>query len=590
MSTASGAPGWRALVAILVAVAISACANLPTQGPVQQVGPSPTATSTGGVGIDPQPPEPGADPELIVAGFLAAMSTFETDFASARLYLSPSAQKVWNPDTGTTIYQSENNRPITTATSASLNVPVVGTLDAEGRYQPSQERLVHDFGMAQVDGQWRIGNPPQGLLIARYVFDRYYYPLQVNFLTADGARFAQESVYLHATALTPTAAVKALLAGPSPWLAPAVTSAIPGDTRMSVNAVTVRNGVAEVSLTEQILPLAEFQRTQLAAQLTATLSRFDQVKGVRVLFNGQPWQVPGQGADGVVRLASFAQFRLLDDQTDSALYAVQSGLLGVVDPSDARLFRTLNGAFGVGDWGDEPGQFAVHRSGDSIAMVNQKRTALYLGAPDVSTVTPLHTGVDLVPPQVLPDRSVWTIDHAGGSPVLVTISATGKVATLALRELAGRTVSSFRVSPDRTRLALVVHQDKTAPGQLGLMRVRGTDALVIDGWRALQMISTSGPLTTTRDVVWSDPESMLVVAATNSTSVFNVYRVRGDAASVENLGPSGAGGQPMTIAAFPRRQGTSASFLSDAGEVFRMQGPYRWQRITAELTALASAG
>lgn len=581
-------PRWRALLAVLVTLAVGACANLPTQGPVQQVGPSPTAAATGGVDIDPQPPEPGADPELIVAGFLTAMSTFEPDFASARLYLSPSAQKVWNPDTGTTIYQSENSRPITTATTASINVPVVGTLDADGRYQPSQERLVHDFEMAQVDGEWRIANPPQGLLIARYVFDRYYYPLQVNFLTADGARFAAESVYLHATALTPTAAVKALLAGPSPWLAPAVTSAIPGDTRMSVNAVTVREGIAEVSLTEQILTLAEVQRTQLAAQLTATLSRFDQVKGMRVLVNGQPWQVPGQGSDGVVTLAGFSQFRLLDDLTDSALYAVQGGLLGVVDPNDAQRFRTLSGVFGAGGWGDEPGQFAVHRSGDSIGMVNNKRTALYLGGPDAPRVTPLHVGVDLVRPQVMADRSVWTVDHAGGNPVLVVVSATGRVTKLALPELAGRTVTSFRVSPDRTRLALVVNQDKTA--QLGVMRIRGTDTLVVDAWRPLQMTSTSGPLTATRDVAWSDPESMLVVAATNSASAFNVYRVRGDGASVENLGPSGAGGQPMSIAAFPRRQGTSASFLSDAQEAFRLEGAYRWQRITGELTAVAKAG
>lgn len=588
MTSPRWAQPWRVVLAAVLAMTLAACANMPTQGPVQQVGPSPTAPATGGVDIDPQPPEPGADPELIVAGFLAAMSTFEPDFASARLYLSPSAQQVWNPDLGTTIYQSENNKPITTATSASINVPVVGKLDAEGRYQPSQERLVHDFGMAEVDGEWRIANPPQGLLIARYVFDRYYYPLQVNFLTSDGARFAQESVYLHATGLTPTAAVKALLAGPSPWLAPAVTSAIPGDTRMSVNAVTVRDGIAEVSLTEQILPLAEVQRTQLAAQLTATLSRFEQIRAVRVQANGQPWQVPGQSADGAVSMSDFAQFRLLDDQTDSALYAIQKGLLGIVDPDDSRRFRTLTGAFGVGGWGDVPGQFAVHRSGDSIAVVNQKRSGLYLTAPDSATVNALHTGTNLVRPQVMPDRSVWTVDHASGDPVLVMVSATGKLTQLLLPELAGRTVTSFRVSPDRTRLALVVSHGEGA--ELGLMRIRGTDTLVVDGWRVQQMTSSSGPLTTARDVAWSDPESMLVVAATNPTSSFNVYRVRGDGASVENLGPSGAGGQPLMAAAFPRRQGTSAAFLSDANEAFRLQGAYRWQRITGELTAIAKAG
>ncbi|MGD8216246.1 LpqB family beta-propeller domain-containing protein [Aestuariimicrobium sp. Y1814] len=581
-------PPWTALLALLLGMVLAGCANIATQGPVQQVGPSPTATATGGVEIDPQPPEPGADPERILAGFLAAMSTGEANFASARLYLTPSAQKVWNPDSGTTIYQSENSKPVTTDTSASLNVPVVGRLDAEGRYSASQDQLVHDFAMAEVEGEWRIANPPDGLLIARYVFDRYYYPLQVTFLTADGGRYVQEPVYLHVGELTPTAAVKALLAGPSPWLAPAVTSAIPGDTRLSVNAVTVTDGIAEVSLTDQILPLADVQRIQLAAQIAATLARFDQVDGIRVRMNGQPWQIPGQDPDGVVTVASFPQFRLLDDQTDSAVYAVQDGLMGVIESDDERRFRPLGGAFGAGGWGDEPGQFALHRSADWIGMVNRQRTALYLGAPEGAAVTQVHTGVDLVRPQVMPDRSTWTIDHASGQPTLVVVSAGGTVTQVGLPDLAGRTVLSFRVSPDRTRIALVVRQGENI--QLGMMRVRGTDSLVVDGWRVLQVTSSSGPLTATRDVAWSDTESLLLVAATDSTSAFNVYRVRGDGASVENLGPAGGGGQPTMITAFPRRVGTSAGFLSDAGEVYRLEGVYRWQRLAGELTALSLAG
>lgn len=569
-------------------LALAGCAGIPSNGPVQQVGPSTTSQTTGGVGIDPQPPEPGANPELIVAGFLAAMSTFESDFASARLYLTPAAQKMWNPGAGTTIYQSENNKPVTTETTASMNVPVVGRLDVQGRYQASQDRLVHDFGMTRVDGEWRISSPPTGLLIAKYVFDRYYSDLPVHFLTADGTRLAREHVHVHSSELNPTLAVRALLAGPSSWLAPAVTTAIPGDTRMSINAVTVRDGVADVSLTEQIIPLDETQRIRLAAQLTATLDPFDQIWGVRVLANGQPWKVPGQDANGVVTFETFDNFRLLDAETDSAVYGVRGKVLGVIDPTAAERFRPLTGAFGSANWGDAPGQFAVQRNSALVALVNQKRTHLYVAPPAERSVSAAHVGRDLVRPQVLDDGSVWTVDHANGRPALVLVLPTGVVSRIPIPELGTRAVQSFRVSPDRTRMALVVRDGDTA--ELMMMRVRSTDAVVVDGLRGLPITSSSGLLTTARDVAWSDQDTLLVIAATTSASTFNVYRVKANGASVENLGPSGAGGLPVSLATFPSRQGTAASILTESGEVFRFQGAYRWQRQTGGLSALSMAG
>ncbi|MGA4507209.1 LpqB family beta-propeller domain-containing protein [Propionibacteriaceae bacterium G1746] len=578
-------PARAFAIVLAVLLVFTSCARIPTTGPVQQVGPSPSSRPTVGIDIDAQPPVPGADPDLVLAGFLAAMSTFEPDYASARLYLTPEAAKIWDPDAGTTIYQSEGTRPIISPTSASLNVPLVGRLDAAGRYTPAQDRLLLDFGMQHVGGEWRISQPPTGLLIAKYVFDRYYVPLKVAFLAADGSRFAHEQVYLHRDALTPTTAVKALLAGPSPWLAPAVTTAVPGDTRLSANAVTVTDGIAEVSLTEQVASLTEQQRSQLAAQLVATLEQFDQVRGVRVLTNGQPLPVRGQGSDGVVTRAMFSGFDLLDGQTDAPVHVAAGGRLGVVDNGQV---VHLQGVFGQPNWGGVPGTFAVQRNGGMIGVVNDKSTALYVAARDATRLTATVAGTRLVRPQVRDDGSVWTIDHAGGVPTLVSVSVTGTVGRHPIGELRGRTVVSFRISPDGTRIALLL-----ANGQgtdFGLVRLRGTDRVTVDGWRKVAVNSSSGPLGSARDVVWADPESVQLLAAVNSSGAFNIYLVRADGAVVENLGPIGASGAPVALSAFPRRQGMTSVYLADSGAVFRFEGAYRWQRFVTDVTAVALPG
>lgn len=563
--------GWFAGAPLAV---LAGCSTLPTSGPVERVGEQPSARGTEGVEIAPQPPPPGASPEVILAGFLAAMSSVQdVDFAAARQYLTPEAQKRWSPGVGTTVYDSEANKPIATASSASLNAPVVGRLDRMGRHLASDGTLVHDFGMTRVHDQWRISAPPQGLLIARYVFRRYYTAFNLYFLTADGERFAIERVHRPADLMNPTEAVRALLARPSEWLSAAATSAVPADTRLSVNAVTVTDGVAEVSLTDQIARLAERQRVQLAAQLTYTLLQFSQISSIRVLSNGQPWQVPGAAPDGTVDAGLFDAFVLLDGQEDAPMLVVRGNRVGTVTSTRAT-FAPLAGALGRGTWGDAPGRLAAHRSGDVIAVCNRAATALFVAGPDGDLVVRRHVGQQLARPQVLDDRSVWVVDHAGGAPRLVVVSPSGEVSHSAMVGLGRRRVLAFRVSPDRTRMALVLQAGKGA--ELGLMRVRGGGTVVVDGWRRLPLTSVSGQLRATRDVVWSGPDTLLVLAAADAQSTFSTLLVSADGADVESLGPSGIGATPVLVTSLPRRSGTTAAFVADTSQGFTFEGAYRW--------------
>src|SRR5207342_2463416 len=83
----------------------------------------------------------------------------------------------------------------------------------------------------------------------------------------------------------------ALLNGPSEWLNPAVSSAIPPNTSLSVDSVTITDGIAEVPLSDSILALPDPQRSLLAAQIVYTLEQVGGVKGVLIKVNEQPFRV-----------------------------------------------------------------------------------------------------------------------------------------------------------------------------------------------------------------------------------------------------------------------------------------------------------
>jgi hypothetical protein len=89
-----------------------------------------------------------------------------------------------------------------------------------------------------------------------------------------------------------TALVRALLAGPSSWLRPAVHTAIPAGAQLAANVPVLSNGVAEVDLTRFRLP-GPTGRLRMAAQLVWTLRQLAQVSAVRITVGGMPLAVPG---------------------------------------------------------------------------------------------------------------------------------------------------------------------------------------------------------------------------------------------------------------------------------------------------------
>ncbi|MET0734233.1 MAG: hypothetical protein ABWY55_01105, partial [Microbacterium sp.] len=84
------------LAALATVLALTACAGLPTSGPVNEGLPADHDAGSPDFSFIPDRPQPGATPEQIVEGFIRAGSGPADNWARAREFLAPGAD--WQPN------------------------------------------------------------------------------------------------------------------------------------------------------------------------------------------------------------------------------------------------------------------------------------------------------------------------------------------------------------------------------------------------------------------------------------------------------------------------------------------------------------
>ena len=258
------------------------------------------------------PPAPGAEPLDIVQGYLRATSNYQPNFSVAKQFLTKSAAQSWSPEDGATIYTGTLTA---VHNDVVLDATVIGTLGADRSYTARDRKDRFDFGLVQENGEWRISKPPAGLMVEQYSFASFYQPYNLYFV-GNGSVLVPDPIYLpsfRSQSSTTSVLMKGLLAGPSSWLEPAVISAIPAGTALSVDAVTVSAGVADVALSDQVLALNDAQRNLMAAQVVYTLKQVPGVQSRRV--RGQPAADAdaGQRSDRLLGRRRLAQSRRQPD-------------------------------------------------------------------------------------------------------------------------------------------------------------------------------------------------------------------------------------------------------------------------------------
>lgn len=556
---------------------LAGCTQLPTTGPIQSQPRRSQAAGSGEVAIDPNPPALGASPELIVQGFLLALATYQPGYQAARLYLTEAARSAWQPGRGMLVY-ADGNAPRSTGDQVTLDAPLVAALDSQGSFQTmlGAAPLHHDFQLTKERGEWRIGNPPDGLLMSRYLFGTSHGPAEVYFLDPTLTTLVPDVRYFPRGNRMADSAIRALLAGPSDWLGPAVTSSVPAGMRLAEEVLS--QGTVTVDLAGAAPELDAATRSTMAAQIAATLRFVPEVSGFRASIDGRPLAVPEAAADGTVPISVANRFDAVARLT-TQLFGISAGRLVRVDAQPGAVLRQVAGDFG--SRARAVSSFAISNDGLDAAVVSGD--SLLLGSVEGQGSRTVLTARGLLRPQIAGSGVVWAMTSEGAVHRVV-----GDVADqVPAPSFAGMQLVAFRLSPDGQRVAVVVIDGGRR--LLGLVRVEKAPRLRLAGWRTVPLSRDGAPVGNILDVGWASSSTLVVLAAATQAEQ-GVFELDIDAVQVREIGR--AERWAATMLAASARSGSSARtvVLSGDGVAWQYVDVFRWAKLAEQMTFAAYPG
>jgi len=447
-----------AALAALTVVAVTACAAIPTDGPVR-AGQTIKDESISGVDYRPDKPVAGSDQTAILRGFIAAGTGAQDDYAIARQFLASSFSEKWNPRRSVTIRQGNPAVERVGDRELSYTLTASATVDSDGEYtqavRPTSSTLTFQF--TREDGEWRIAYAPDGVILSPVNFDSVFQQHALYFFDPTYRYLVPDERWFLARSSTSTRIASALLAGPANWLKGAVVSSFPEGTQLSLNAVTVDNGTALVDLSSDALRASSQDKVRMREQLSKSLASVATVSSVAITVEGATFSVPEtSGADAQQ-----------NPDVDSRPLVEQDGAVGYAGSTTGKIAELGNGM------GDEiarldPSSFALSASGTAAVVGNDDGVTVVRGRNHLR----VDATEDLVAPSIDDLGFVWvassrdtrkvTAYGLGGDPHTVST-------TLPTGELV-----SFQVSRDSTR-ALALIQTNDGPSLYVMAIVRGSD-------------------------------------------------------------------------------------------------------------------
>jgi hypothetical protein len=604
----------RRLAAIVLALACllaaAGCVSVPTSGPIETVGGQQPGCQNC-LNVEVALPAPGAKPKEIVEGYLRATSNYQPNYSVAKQFLTKMTAEKWSPEGEVTIYIE---RSVTATTKkpdvVRLEGRHVGSLGADRTFTAHDEEMSIDFGLAKDEnGEWRINRLPKaGLMVNKVYFESFYQNYNLYFVGSGGS-LVPNPIWIPALrnpANVASALVKALLNGPSKWLKPAVSTAIPPNTSLSVDSVTITDGIAEVPLSDSLQALSDAQRSLLAAQIVYTLRQVGGVKGVLIKVNQQPYRLPGSDPSTLAVSVDAISPNMgpVPSLAGDQLYVVSKGLAGLRPGAVARVTTTsgspnvsaLPGPLGEGRYAVDA--LAVSVTNTDLAVTTNSHTTL-LRTPIVtedtnktgktSTTTEpqiLLRGVSrLLKPQFTRSGEIWAIEGPSDSQRMWMFKADDNK-PIEINWSLPKNVTAFKISPDGTQMALV--RQAGIRSELGIARIIRSDTqVVVDGWRALDTTQTyvQPQIERIHDIAWLDATELLVLGGPAGTGALAPIQVAEDASRISQAEPENWDASGLAVL-----PGTpKAVIVGRSGQTWRYNGN-QWQQFMDKISTIAYPG
>ena len=423
-------------LALAACLALAGCTSLPTSS-----APAPfdvSAKDGSGIQFSAEGPSADADAATLVNDFLLACAAGpQDDYATARLFLSAASARSWQPETEILVYDTDTAPSVTagseTATQVDVTVAVLGvaSVDAFGVLtRVAASTVSRTFTLVREEGQWRINNPENMVLMSRASFTASFSLANLYFPTAEGTDLVADPRWYPSRRLA-SHLLAGLVEGPRQSLAPVTANAIPAGTTVPSQGLDVADGVARVEL-NAVMPSSESARMTLAWELVRTLTQVADVSRVNASLSGdvldtQAIPVPptysldtlvgaGPGGVGLVSSSSVTELAAVTDASNPTVSPVDSSLVA---------------------WSGTDGVYA-QRGGTTVAFLPGQ--------------APLGPSVD---------RFGWVWGPATVSSVSVGGGVDGAFSVSVESESAGQ-IRAVRISPDGTRALVLRGSDATA--------------------------------------------------------------------------------------------------------------------------------
>ncbi|MGK5628593.1 LpqB family beta-propeller domain-containing protein [Streptomyces sp. URMC 123] len=591
----------RALVLFACGVLLgTGCASMPDSGEVDRVDASQRADADSQVRVWGVPPRPGAQPSEIVRGFLEATTSDESDYRTARLYLTEQASKRWQPSQQTTVLADgplaqqadrSNADREENGYTAELTGKRLATVDNKHAYRPEGGAYRVTVHLIKVGDDWRIDTPPVGLVLGQSDFQRIYHSVNKYYFAhsdpgADKAGGRKEvliadPVYLRRRIDPIAETVRALLAGPTNWLDPVADSKFPSGTALEDNdlALDDSNGLT-VRLNDKAARVEPAQCSKMAAQLLFTVQDQTSTKLSRV-------QLKSDGGELCVltrlQAEAYAPAGLKKHAEQQYFLDAEHRLVSLSDNSDTP--RRVPGPFGDGALPLK--SVGVSRDETMAAGVSATGRQLYVarlaqGAPRGEPR--LHSEAKrpedgLTAPSWDGAGDLWVADRDPARPRLLRLrGGGGQPEQVAVPSLGDGRIEALRVASDGVRIALLVNRGGRTTLELG---------------RVERSANKDGPPLSVNDLQSIAPRLEQVVSA--SWAGGSRLVVVGKEAGVQQLQFMETDGSASNIATLPGINGVKAVAASEDESkpliansedgIVRLPMDANWQLVTKEGSA-----
>jgi hypothetical protein len=603
------ARAWRVAPVIATVIAIVAsvagCVGMPNSGPPGSV----TAVQASTLpdlnsGLFAAAPTPGAAPWEIVQGFLTASASYPID-AVALAYL---ASRKWDPAWSVTVFSTFNvphRADIRSAgkhggkrATVDFSGPVQAAFNATGQYVSAKDQVqkagAYTFQLVQVNGQWRISNPPGYRIIPAWEFPLVYKAQDLDYFDPAGGVLVPDSVFVP-LGTSPQQLVKSLVTAltnqpQTPWLQQGVAQTeFPRGT--TVLGVTLDGPAATVNLGGTAMAKASYmQRELVSAQLVWTLTGSQAspsaIQSVELEINGKPFTPVtsachvSQSQSAFQKLSAFECYNPYPSSPASFSYVegeqawlrcgseaqTQQGYIGPVLPMVGRggvltsprcpgsgFVQTNSPTAPPAQTASLPAMsmLAVSPYGNGkekqeVAFVSAGQDALYIGALSGDAVrfprTPRMIGSGITAISWDRNDNLWVVQDGA----IYMVPASGKSAPVAGF---GAGITDLSVAPDGVRIAIIVQDGTGSQLELAAVNPSGSASAQPTGAQIgtpaahpyISQVTPLGPnITDAIALTWYDADNLLVLDRTSGGNTLWEVPVDGQQATGPQVTPPGA--------------------------------------------------